>query len=28
MEIIAVLGLIMSIIYTFSYLFFEATRRC
>jgi len=28
MEIVAVLSLIMSIIYTFSYLFFEATRRC
>jgi len=28
MEIVAILSLIMTIIYTFSYLFFEATRRC
>jgi len=28
MEIIAILTLIMSVIYTFSYIFFEATRRC
>jgi len=27
MEIVAILTLIMSIIYTFSYVFFEATRR-
>jgi len=26
-EIVAILTLIMSIIYTFSYVFFEATRR-
>jgi len=28
MEIIAIISLILSAIYTFSYLFFEATRRC
>jgi len=28
MEIVAILTLIMSVIYTFSYIFFEATRRC
>jgi len=27
MEIVAILSLIMSIIYTFSFIYFEATRR-
>jgi len=28
MEIVAILSLILSVIYTFSFIFFEATKRC
>jgi len=28
MEVIAILSLVMSVIYTFSFIYFESTRRC